>query len=128
MGRHTYEVGSSQGLLSPYPTLAQYVFSTTMGQSPHDDVTLVEGDAVDVVTRLKKSGKGDIWLCGGGTLAGHLLDAGLIDEITVKLNPIVFGKGIPMLAGSVSRPGLELESHQTFQSGHAILNYRVTRA
>jgi dihydrofolate reductase len=45
MGRKTYEPGLKIDLSSPYPTLEQYVLSTTMEESPDENVTLVSGDA-----------------------------------------------------------------------------------
>lgn len=41
MGRKTYEVGLQQGIMNPYPTLDQYVFSRTMKESPDEHVKLI---------------------------------------------------------------------------------------
>ena len=53
MGRNTYEPGLQVGLSCPYPTLKQYVFSTTMEGSSDENVTLVSGDA-GLARRLKR--------------------------------------------------------------------------
>jgi riboflavin biosynthesis pyrimidine reductase len=42
--------------------------------------------------------RGDVYLCGGGALAGSLLDAGLIDRLVLKVNPLVFGRGARRVA------------------------------
>jgi dihydrofolate reductase len=125
MGRRTYEVGLRDGITSPYPTLDQYVFSRSMARSPDPAVTLVRDDAVGAVRGLKAQDGADVWLCGGGELAGALFRAGLVDELILKLNPIVLGTGRPLVAGAVGAGPLELIDTQRFASGHMILRYAV---
>ena len=125
MGRRTYEVGLEGGLTSPYPTLDQFVLSRTMDQSPDPAVTLVSDGAAEFVRELKSQGGRAVWICGGSDLATSLFEAGLIDRVVVKLNPILFGRGIPMFRRRLSSAGLELESSRVFDSGHALLQYAV---
>src|SRR5690606_28939875 len=98
MGRKTYEVGSTAGFTNPYPTLKQYVFSRSMPESPDPQVQLVRERAPETVGHLKEAQGKDIWLCGGAELASTLMEAGLIDCLIIKLNPVVFGAGIPLFA------------------------------
>lgn len=123
MGRATYEVGLPMGLTSPYPTLDQYVFSTTLEESPSPDVTVVSGGATDFVSRLKTEPGKSIWLCGGAKLAGALLSAGLVDEVIAKVNPVVFGRGIPLFGGVSGPRRLSLTDTKVFPSGHLRLHY-----
>lgn len=125
MGRATYEVGLREGVTSPYPTLRQYLFSTTLEESPSDEVTLISADAEERVRALKTEEGLDIWLCGGGQLATTLHTAGLIDELILKVNPIVFGEGIPLLRAPAAGNGMELRDVRRFDSGHLILTYGV---
>lgn len=127
MGRATYEVGLREGITNPYPTLDQHVFSRTMPASPDPAVTLVSAHAVEAVRDLKQQPGKAVWLCGGGALAGSLHAAGLIDQWIVKLHPVVFGTGIPLLAGITGAHALEPVDHQIFDSGHAIVRYRTRR-
>ena len=126
MGRATYEVGQREGITSPYPTLAQYLFSRTLERSPDNEVTLVTTDALDQVRALKEMDGGDIWLCGGAVLAGDLYAAGLIDELVLKVHPVAFGRGIPLFGRTVEAGPLALQDVRHFDSGHAIMTYRVT--
>lgn len=123
MGRHTYEVGLRQGLTSPYPTLDQFVFSHTMGKSPDPAVTIVSDDGLRRVAEMKERSGLAIWICGGSRLATDLFLAGLIDSVVVKLNPIVFGTGIPLFDKPLTTGALSLNSSRVFGSGHVLLEY-----
>ncbi len=125
MGRNTYEVGVKEGFTNPYPTMRQYVFSHTMEHSPNAQVTLVRSNAIDVVRELKNSSGKAIWLCGGAQLAATLLTANLIDQLIVKLNPVIFGSGIPLFALGARQAALELTKHKSYASGHMLLFYRL---
>ena len=123
MGRKTYEVGLREGLTNPYTTLDQYVFSRSMETSPDPAVALVSDGAVDVVRALKEEDGRSIWICGGSELATDLFEAGLVDEVVVKLNPIVFGTGIPLFSRRLEAGSLELVKSRTYESGHVLLDY-----
>jgi len=124
MGWNTYAVGLAQGLDNPYPHLRQYVFSRTRTAAP-EGITCSGADPVDVVRALKAEPDGaDIWLCGGGQLASAL--AGEIDRLVLKVNPVVFGAGIPLFAGHGYTPRhAELTDGERFESGVVINNYRL---
>ncbi|WP_063059251.1 dihydrofolate reductase family protein [Nocardia sienata] len=100
MGRGTYEPALSAGIPSPYAHLKQYVVSTTLERVDDPDIELVRTDPVELVRRLKKEegpeGK-DIWLCGGGGLAGALIEE--IDQLIFKSYPVLAGAGVPVLGG-----------------------------
>ena len=125
MGRTTYEVGLRAGVSSPYPTLDQYVVSTTMAASPHPDVTLVGDSVVDAVSDLKRGPGKAIWLCGGARLASTLFSAGLVDEVVLKLNPVLFGSGIPLVGRGIDHMKLNLLDAFVHPSGHVRLHYEV---
>ncbi|RCV47847.1 dihydrofolate reductase family protein [Marinitenerispora sediminis] len=121
MGRATYQVDAD--VTNPYAHLRQYVVSRSLGESPDPAVELVPDDPVGLVRRLKdEPGDGDIWLCGGGVLAGQLLPE--IDELVVKRYPVVAGGGLPMFAGPFRpRAFAPVETH-TFSNGGTITAYR----
>lgn len=98
MGRASYEPGLSEGVTSPYAHMRQYVISSTHGPSDDPKVEVVPSDPVGLVRRLKAEAGGDIWLCGGGKLAGALLDE--LDEMIVKSYPVVAGGGISAFSGA----------------------------
>jgi len=94
-----------------------------MKASPDAGVELVSADAVARVRELKaRPGKG-IWLCGGGQLAAALF--GEIDEMVLKVNPVLLGAGIPLFAGRVPQTAVELLDGKTYANGFQLLRYRL---
>ena len=56
------------------------------------------GDVAELHPQLlDAAGGGDVWVVGGGDLAGQFLDAGLLDEIVVTYAPVTLGAGSPLL-------------------------------
>ena len=132
MGRKTYEYGFQYGLQKGQPAyadinpeLTNYVFSNTMKFESTDQVQLVKGDEAAFVRQLKSREGKAIWLCGGGELAGKLLDAQLIDELIVKLNPVVFGDGIRLFGASKAKIKLDLTDCKPYENGLIRLSYRI---
>jgi dihydrofolate reductase len=125
MGRKTYEVGLNVGLTNPYPSLKQYVFSRSMTASPDGNVALVSENAVELVQELKQETGKDIWLCGGGELAATVVSE--IDEMIVKLNPVVIGAGIPVFARAIAPTNLELVDRKIYSNGFMLLHYRLQK-
>jgi len=123
MGRATYEVGLKIGVTNPYPQMNQYLFSRTMKESPDENVTLIKGEAVAAVRELKEQAGRDIWLCGGGALAATLFPE--IDELILKVNPLVLGSGISLFSVTVGHNALELAKSKSYNNGFMLLHYRV---
>ena len=127
MGRRTYEVGLNLGVTDPYPHMKSFVFSRTMNESPDERVAVIAVNAVAVVRKLKGEEGGDIYLCGGATLATELFTEGLIDEVILKVNPVLLGSGIPLLHGLGKHVDLELMGSKAYESGVVLLSYRVRK-
>lgn len=125
MGRRTYEFGFQFGVTNPYPWLKQYVLSRSMTQSPDPAVELVGENVIDFVQELKQGAGKDIYLCGGGELAATLAQAHLIDELLLKLNPVLFGEGVSLFASVINQTALTLLNSKVYDNGVLLLHYQV---
>ncbi len=128
MGRKTYEVGVKEGKTSPYPSMRQVVFSQTMEARPDEAVELVRGDIVEFVRALKSDADAPVWLCGRADVASTLMEAGLVDRVVVKLNPVVFGSGIPLFTDAAPQTALALKETKVYDCGIVLLLYDVNRS
>jgi dihydrofolate reductase len=123
MGRNTYELGVRQGITSPYAPLRQYVVSRSMRESPDATVELRRGDPLGLVRSLKAENGMDIWLCGGAKLAAAVV--GEIDELILKINPVIFGTGISLFDGlEAAIPAIPIEL-QTYANGFSLARYAM---
>jgi dihydrofolate reductase len=121
MGRGTYEPGLAVGMTSPYPHLKQFVLSRTLTVTDAA-VDIVAADPVGLVRELKQQNGLGIWLCGGGKLAAQLRDE--IDEIILKINPVVLGAGIPLFDGAFRPTRLGLVESRSYDTGTIMAMYR----
>jgi dihydrofolate reductase len=71
------------------------------------------------------AGDRNIWIVGGGDLAGQFHDHGLLDELHVQVGSVTLGAGKPLLPRKISQPSLELLSVRQVGTGFAELVYRV---
>jgi len=125
MGRKTYQLGLDIGVTSPYGHLKQYLFSRTITSSPDKDVTIVAADPLFFVRQLKQESGKDIWLCGGADLAATLFPE--IDELILKVNPVVIGDGIPIFSRAVEATPVRLVAIQTYSNGFLLSRYRTKK-
>ncbi|WP_309129887.1 dihydrofolate reductase family protein [Microbacterium sp.] len=124
MGWNALLPGMEVGIDSPYPHLRQYVASRSDKQVA-SDITLTH-DPVATVRELKEEDGLDIWLCGGGELAGTVIDE--IDRLVLKRNPFAFGSGIPLFGRAPYAPRrFDLVSARPFESGVVVEEYVARR-
>lgn len=128
MGRSTYEFGYKFGLKPgqrAYPHMTHYIFSNSLLLSDPDPKVHVCPIDIELIKELKAQAGTDIYLCGGGTFAGWLLDNDLIDILKIKLNPIVLGKGVRLFGNSSKGFKLELTDSKQFDKGLQIMTYNI---
>jgi dihydrofolate reductase len=122
MGWNTLTPALDAGIDSPYPHLRQVVASRRP-RAVAPDIE-VSADPAASVRELKADDGLDIWLCGGGELAGSLLPQ--IDRLVLKRNPLVFGAGVPLFGRAPYTPRrFDLVSTRSFRSGVIIEEYEV---
>lgn len=126
IGRKTFEAMRRMGNAAPpTPGITNIVFSRTLQPADCPGVT-VSDDAAAVVANLKRAAGKDIALFGGGELFRSLLAAGLVDEVSVSLVPVLLGGGVPLLPPPAGRATLKLRTHRVYKkTGTVGLDYDV---
>ncbi len=120
MGWNTLLPALDAGIASPYPHLRQIVASRRARD--HDPDIIVTNDPLPLLRSLKNEDGLDIWLCGGGELAGALLPE--IDRLVLKRHPVVFGSGIPLFGRAAYGPRrFARVDTRAFESGVVIEEY-----
>jgi dihydrofolate reductase len=84
--------------------IPKYVFSSTIEEACWGPTTIIRGDPVSEVRRLKEQTSGDLLIFGHTRLAEALMRAGLVDTLDMSIHPVFFGGG-----GLLMREGLGVE-------------------
>jgi len=126
MGRKTYEFGYQYGLKPgqpAYPHMKHHIFSNSLKLDNLSDSVEIEKLEVERVKEIRANANTDIYVCGGGQFAGWLLENGLIDQLKLKLNPIVLGSGTKLFGPSVANENWQLTDKESFDDGLILLTY-----
>jgi dihydrofolate reductase len=92
------------------------------------DIQFVKGDVRPVHQEMAQvAGDRNIWIVGGGDLAGQFYDQGLLDEIIVTIASVTLGSGAPLLPRRIVTPPLKLLSAKVYGNAFAELRYEVSR-
>lgn len=121
-GRVTYEPALEVGVSSPYAHLRQIVASRSLGPSPDPAVEVVADGVLELVRELKAQEGRDIYLAGGGRLAGELLEE--IDVLVLKVYAVVAGSGVPLFRAGFSPTAFALTDTEALPSGMVVLRYQ----
>jgi dihydrofolate reductase len=135
-GRVTYEMMAA---FWPTPQAAQMlpkvaegmnamrktVFSRTLDAVTWQNTTLVKGDLVTEVRRLKQQPGADMVILGSGSIVSQLTQARLIDGYQIVLNPIVLGKGRTLFETVANLMSLTLTKTRAFKNGNVVMWYEL---
>ncbi|MFG2682843.1 dihydrofolate reductase family protein [Streptomyces sp. NPDC048392] len=125
-GRASYDLALKEGVTRPYAHMREYVASRTLTESPDPDVEIVSADLAGRVRELKaEDGALGIYLCGGSSVAGELIDE--VDELVVKTYPVVLGTGMPMFGSGFEVSEFVADSVRTFGNGVMVRTYHRKR-
>ena len=132
MGRRTYEgfapvwpTRSGDPYSDRINTMRKYVVSSTLTDPDWDNTTVISGDPIEEIRRLKEQPGKDIVQYGFGRLSHALMEHGLLDELRLWIHPLFVGTGGPdALIYRDGRPTtLQFRDSIPLKSGTVILNY-----
>ena len=119
--RSTYEFIKDAPEL-PYGDRPVHVF-TNRPVDPRDGFTFYAKNPVDAVSDWQRLGFGHVYV-DGGNLISQFLEAGLIDEMTITVAPILLGSGKRLFHRILTTTPLQLVNSKSFPSGMVTLQYQ----
>lgn len=129
LGRVTYE-----GFAKAWPSMEgefadkfngmpKYVVSSTLQKPDWNNTTVLRGDLVEEVSKLRRAPGGEIVVHGSRTLAQALIEHDLVDEVRLMVFPVVLGSGKRLFGDTTDKRRLRLASSKVVGDGVAIMVY-----
>ena len=133
LGRRTYEwfaarwPSRSGELADRLNGLPKYVVSSTLEAPDWANSTVLKGDVIVEVSKLKRELNGEINVPGSFQLARTLIEHDLADEIRLKVFPVVLGAGERLFGRTSEKKPMRLLDNRTIGDALAYLSYEVVR-
>ncbi|GAA1760214.1 dihydrofolate reductase family protein [Agromyces humatus] len=130
LGRVTYEGFAGawpqyEGeLADKYNGMPKYVVSSTLTTPTWNNTTVLSGDLVDEVARLKRDVEGEISVPGSIRLAQSLIAHDLVDEIRLMSFPVILGQGRRLWGETPDKSSWELTDATSYGDGVLVTVYR----
>src|SRR5262245_29209226 len=134
LGRVTYQdwepywpTSTDEPYASHINNVPKVVVSTTLDTVSWGNFakpTLIKGNLAQEITKLKQQSGKNIGVAGSPTLVQSLLQAGLLDALTLMIHPVVAGRGKRLFKDGSELKRLKLADSQTTRTGVAILTYQ----
>ena len=106
--------------------MPKYVVSSTLEEPRWSHATVLRGDVVAEVAKLKQEREGDIVVMGSCQLARTLIDHDLVDEVRLVVYPVVLGAGERLFGEVADAKALRLVESRTLGESLAYLVYAIT--
>ncbi len=130
LGRTTY-----QGFAAAWPTMTgefadkfnsmpKYVVSATLDKAEWNNSTVLKGDVVEEVSKLRNGADGDIVVHGSAQLVQTLIEHDLVDELRLMVFPVVLGTGKRLFGDTSDKKRLQLVESKTVGDGVTVLTFQ----
>ena len=133
LGRRSYQwfaakwPSRSGELADRLNSLPKYVVSSTLDDPDWNNSTVLKGDAVNQVRKLKREIDGDIVVPGSFQLLRTLVEHDLVDELRLKIFPVVLGAGERLFGETSDKKPMRLVASRTIDDDVAFLTYEPVR-
>jgi dihydrofolate reductase len=133
MGRRTYEwfaarwPSRSGELADRLNSMPKYVVSSTLEDPDWNNSTVLKGDAINEVSKLKQELSGEIVVPASFQLLRTLMEHDLVDELRLKIYPVVLGTGERLFGGTSDKKPMRLVDTKTIDGDVAYLTYELVR-
>ena len=129
LGRRSYEwfaarwPSRSGELADRLNSLRKYVVSSTLEHPDWNNSTVLTGDVLDEVSKVKRDLTGDIVLPASFQLVRTLMEHDLVDELRLKIFPVVLGAGERLFGETSDKKAMRLVEIRTFEGDVVLLTY-----
>ena len=133
LGRRSYEWLASRWpsrsgeLADRLNSLPKYVVSSTLEDPDWNNSTVLEGDVVNEVSKLKEELNGEIVVPGSSQLLRTLMEHDLVDELRLKIFPVVLGAGERLFGETSDKRPMRLIDTRSLGDGIVFLTYERVR-
>jgi dihydrofolate reductase len=121
MGSTTYST-----IGKPLPDRRNIILSRTKTSADFPGAEVSSETPAELVARLIKEGVSELAVCGGSHIYSSFMKTGLVDNLYLTIEPIVFGQGVPLFSETVETK-LELVQTISIGEGSVVLEYNVIR-
>ena len=132
-GRRTYEFfaarwpSRSGPLADRLNSLPKYIVSSTLEAPAWNNTTVLKGDVIDEVSKLKQEIDGEIVVAASFQLWHTLMEHDLVDELRLMIYPVVLGAGERLFGETSDKKSMRLLDTRTIGDGLAFLTYEIVR-
>jgi dihydrofolate reductase len=131
LGRRTYEGfaaawpsrSDEAGFADKFNSMPKYVVSSTLKDPEWNNSTVLEGDLIEEVTKLRRELDGVIQVPGSNQLVHDLIENDLVDELHLMIFPVVLGTGKRVFGETSDMKRLRLTDSKTVGDGVVVLVY-----
>ena len=133
LGRRSYEWFArvwrtrSGELADRINTLPKYVVSSTLERTDWNRSTVLTGDVVSAISKLKEEVNGQLVVWASFQLVGTLMEHDLVDELRLKVYPVVLGAGERLFGEISDKKAMRLVHSQTLDGDVTFLTYKRLR-
>jgi dihydrofolate reductase len=133
-GRRTYEFLASRwpsrsgALADRLNGMPKYVVSSTLEDPEWNNTTVLKGDVVEAVSKLKQEVDGEILVPASIKLVRTLLERDLVDELRLMVFPVVLGAGERLFGETTDKKPLRLVESRTLDDELGYLTYELARS
>jgi dihydrofolate reductase len=113
-----------EGFADKFNSMPKYVVSSTLEDPDWNNSTVLKGDVVEEVSKLKQEQDGDIVVHGSPQLVQTLVEHDLVDEYRLMVFPVVLGTGKRLFGETSDKKTLRLVDSKVVGDGVAILVYQ----
>jgi dihydrofolate reductase len=134
LGRVTYEgfaaawPSMKNEFADKFNSMPKYVVSSTRKKAEWNNSTVLSGDVVEEVSKLRQGLDGDIVVHGSAQLVQTLIEHDLVDELRLMVFPVILGSGKRLFADTSDKKRFRLAESKTVGDGISILIFRSAAA